>query len=535
MLPVLLMEPGSSSKRRRYSNILIEPRRRPHLSMDTIKERLKEVRDYSLAHLEALVDELTASLAACPEVEVTVARDAGQVVETIKRISDSTNIAINKSAVVAKELMPALVASGFDVIETYYGEFEPLEDRLGEYWQLPAMTFESLYESLEEPRDLTALRSGSIKKNGTRDLVGLLGVSAISSQEGAVLMLQHMGNISKVFEQARAIVLVASLDKVVKNLDDATFQTRCMASFGYEALAVELHGKTDRKVSIESLPFDNSPGQVAGKIHLILLDNGGRQILNSRYRELLACISCRACNNHCPPHLCDTPLTPNELLIDFKMDLLALDPAFLRSGGESQTFPKSANRELTRQAATPEHVWDCTTCRACHQVCPVSLELVEPVIDLRRDLVMERGVVPRTAERALRSIEDRGHPWRGTTLTRTQWAQGLGIETLAEDKNVDLLYWVGCTSALEDRSIRIAQAMARLFKLAGIRVGILGAEESCCGEPARRLGNEYLFRKVARKNIQLMKSYNVRRIATACPHCYTTLKNEYPKLGGSLR
>jgi Fe-S oxidoreductase len=158
---------------------------------------------------------------------------------------------------------------------------------------------------------------------------------------------------------------------------------------------------------------------------------------------------------------------------------------------------------------------------------------IDKIVDLRRNLVMEQSSLPETAEGALRSIEDRGHPWRGTTLSRTDWAEGLDIKVLADDSDVDILFWVGCTEALEERSTKVAQSVARLLKAAGINFGILGTEESCCGEPARRLGNEYLFQMQAEKNIEILKNYGVKRIVTACPHGYNILKNEYPQFGGN--
>jgi Fe-S oxidoreductase len=156
------------------------------------------------------------------------------------------------------------------------------------------------------------------------------------------------------------------------------------------------------------------------------------------------------------------------------------------------------------------------------------------VIDMRRSLVMEQVSIPETAEVALRSIEDRGHPWRGTTATRTDWAEGLNVKILAENSDIDILYWVGCTEALEERSTKVAKSLAKILKLAGVNFGILGAEESCCGEPARRLGNEYLFQMQAQKTIEMLKGYKVKRIVTACPHCYNTIKNEFPQFGGEF-
>ncbi|MDD5702202.1 MAG: (Fe-S)-binding protein, partial [Dehalococcoidales bacterium] len=179
-------------------------------------------------------------------------------------------------------------------------------------------------------------------------------------------------------------------------------------------------------------------------------------------------------------------------------------------------------------------IWNCTTCFACQEVCPVWAEPMFKIGEMRRNLVLEQASIPETAEGALRSIEDRGHPWRGTLLTRTSWFEGLGIQTLAENSDIDVLYWVGCTEALEDRSLRVAQATAKLLKTAGIKFGVLGDEESCCGDPARRLGNEYLYQMQATKNIEVLKSYNIKKIVTGCPHCYNTLKNEYPQFGGDF-
>jgi Fe-S oxidoreductase len=138
------------------------------------------------------------------------------------------------------------------------------------------------------------------------------------------------------------------------------------------------------------------------------------------------------------------------------------------------------------------------------------------------------------ARDSLKNIRVRGNPWRGTTYARTDWAEGLNIRELSADSNVDVLFWVGCTGALEDRSLKVTQAVATLMKEAGISFGILGEEEMCCGDPARRLGAEHIFQMLASNNIQLLQSYNVKKIVTACPHCFNTLKNEYPQMGGQF-
>jgi Fe-S oxidoreductase len=245
--------------------------------------------------------------------------------------------------------------------------------------------------------------------------------------------------------------------------------------------------------------------------------------------DLYSCVIYGQCQEVCPATTSGKQLNPKRLIDDLKQHLLEVGPGLLK-----KKAPAKEGKALIGDVVTEEVIWACTTCRACQEVCPVSVEHVAKIIDLRRNLVMEQAKVPETAEGALRSIEDRGHPWRGTTLSRTDWAEGLGIKTIAEDSNVDFLFWVGCTEALEERSTRVAQAVTRLLKRTGIRFAILGAEESCCGEPARRLGNEYLFQLQAEKNIALFKNYEVKRIVTACPHCYNTIKNEYPQFGGEF-
>jgi len=250
--------------------------------------------------------------------------------------------------------------------------------------------------------------------------------------------------------------------------------------------------------------------------------------------DLYACAVCGRCHAVCPAHLTGKPLSPRELILNLKEHLLEVGPGLLKARGKAEASATNPGKALIGEVVTEDEIWACTTCRACQEVCPVCNEHIDKIIDLRRNLVLEEACIPETVESALRSIEDRGHPWRGTTLTRTDWAEGLDIKTLAEDSDVDILYWVGCTEALEERSKKVAQATAKLLKQAGVKFGILGAEESCCGEPARRLGNEYIFQMQAEKNIELFKRYKVRKIVTACPHCYHTIKNEYPQFGGEF-
>ena len=396
------------------------------------------------------------------------------------------------------------------------------------------MIFESRFQSFERPIDLTALRSNSIQKNGSKDFIGLLGVNAITAEEGTVLMLQHMHNISKVFEQAKELIFVAGLDKVVKSLDDAIFQTKCMAIFGSEALPLTLRSRTKQESSIDEMPFEIPLKQIPSKIHLILLDNERTSLLQSQFKDFFLCIDCGSCNVSCPANLSGKPLSPKDLISNFKKYLPQVGPELLE--GNAEAFPALAGEVPSGGTITEDEIWACTTCRACQAVCPVQLEPIDAIVGLRRNLVMISTSNPtsKSVRNPLRNIEVRGHPWTGITLAREDWTEGLDIKTLAEESDVDILYWVGCTEALDYRSMKIAQAMGRLMKRAGVNFGILGAEESCCGDPARRLGNEYLFQLQAQKNIEILQSYKVKKIVTACPHCYHTIKNEYPQFGGEF-
>ncbi|MEJ2738403.1 MAG: heterodisulfide reductase-related iron-sulfur binding cluster [Dehalococcoidia bacterium] len=534
MLPVMVLEPVSYSKRRHYADILREPAVWLQPDLTAIKQRLEEMRSDTLDSLDTLVAQLKDYLTACSGVDMTFATDSAQAINRILEISGNSPIATNKSAVITRELMRLLTSSGSHIIESYYDEFRPLQSKSGEHLQFPPMPFESRFQSFSKPADLIARRLSSIQKNGTKNLVGLLGVNAVSAEDGSVVVLQHMSNISKIFEQAREIILVVGLDKIVRNLDDALFQAKCMAVFGSESLSLSLYGKMRHESSIDGLPFSIPAKQYQSSIHLILLDNGRSYMLNSRYKKLLACIDCRACNGVCPAYISDKPLTPSELPLTFRNDLLKTGIDISNTHGDIEIHPVDIDMPLTDTEENNGEIWDCTTCGNCNEICPASIAHVDTIHILRMSMVMEKGDMPDTVGRALKSIEDRGHPWRGTTLTRTDWAQGLDIKTAAEDSSFDILYWVGCTQALEERSMNIARAMGKLFALAGIKAAYPGVEESCCGEPARRMGNEYLFRVQVKKNIELMKRYNVRKVVTACPHCYYTMKNDYPLYGGDF-
>ena len=252
------------------------------------------------------------------------------------------------------------------------------------------------------------------------------------------------------------------------------------------------------------------------------------------WKQLLdgyACTQCGRCQDSCPAYLSGKPLNPKELIQELKKHLLEVGPALLK---DKEGKAENPGHSLIGDIITEDVLWSCVTCRACQEECPVLNEHIDKIIDMRRHLVLEQARMPDTAQTVLSYIRDRRHSCPGTTASRVDWTEGLDVKVLSAGEEADLLYWVGCAGALEDRNMKVSAAFAKLLKAPGVSFAILGPEEGCCGEPARRMGDEYTFQLRAQQNIELLKSHNVKRIVTACPHCYNTIKNEYPQFGGEF-
>ncbi len=227
-----------------------------------------------------------------------------------------------------------------------------------------------------------------------------------------------------------------------------------------------------------------------------------------------ACTYCKRCQDRCPAFATDKPLSPMKIIN--QLQEIAFD---------------TPDAPLIGVVGKDE-LWSCTTCRACQEICPAAIEHVPKFIDMRRNLVLMEGEFPgEEVATAIDNTEVNGNPLGMTFASRGDWAEELGVKPLAEDAEVDLLYFVGCYASFDKRNIRIAKSFVRLCQAAGLKVGILGKEEKCCGEPMRKLGNEYLYQSLATENIERIKGYEVKRIVTACPHCFNTLAKDYADLG----
>ena len=234
--------------------------------------------------------------------------------------------------------------------------------------------------------------------------------------------------------------------------------------------------------------------------------------------DLDACTECGRCEDICPVTIAGQEFSPRNVIL----------------GLRSMLDRDQTGAPVIETAFDEKTVWYCRTCRACMEECPVFIEIVPKFIELRRFQVMENAEFPDTLQDAMRSLESRGHPYRGTMSSRTDWCRGMGITEVGDTAEVDVLYWVGCTTALNEDVMESGRSLAMLLKDAGIRFGILGENESCCGEPARRIGNEYMYEMTARQNIEQLKTIRHDMIVTNCPHCYNVLKFEYRQFGADL-
>ncbi len=248
----------------------------------------------------------------------------------------------------------------------------------------------------------------------------------------------------------------------------------------------------------------------------------------SQLLDFDACTECGRCQVVCPAHMAGTPLNPKRLILDLRDHMTDQAGVLLANRNGHQVD----GLDMVGDIITQETLWSCTTCRACVHECPVLIEHVDAIVDMRRYLTLTMGDIPGTGALGLQNLNRAGNPWGQPPTARSEWAQGLDVPLMADRGEVEVLWWVGCAGSYDERSQKISKALVKIFKAAGVDYAILGQEETCNGDPARRLGDEYTFQVMAQQNIETLKQYQFKRIVTACPHCFSTLSNEYPDFGG---
>ena len=266
--------------------------------------------------------------------------------------------------------------------------------------------------------------------------------------------------------------------------------------------------------------------------------------------DLYTCTECGRCKEVCPTYTTDKPLNLHEFNDKLKFELFdnadnlikrAKLSATIKQDGDSEQIDKikaqmaelNSKKQLIGEVIAEDTLWACTTCRACEEVCPVTIEHVPRIIAMRQGQFLMAEAYPKELNPALKGLEYNGNPWGIGYDKRADWAKGLDVKTMADDSDVDYLLWVGCAGSFDDRSKKVSTSLVKILQKAGISFAILGVEEKCTGDFARRVGNEMLFQMMAQENIETLNNYKVKKIIAACPHCLNTLKHEYPQMGGN--
>jgi len=260
---------------------------------------------------------------------------------------------------------------------------------------------------------------------------------------------------------------------------------------------------------------------------------GVTEIKEFTWKQLLdleACTRCGRCQDHCPAHLSEKPLNPKKVIQDLRTHLLTQGGTLIPVDRPQESEPLPLVGEIVPE----DTLWSCTACLNCYEQCPVFISCFDKIIDMRRSKVLMESQFPNELKEVFRAMERKSNPWGVEKSQRADWSQPLGVKTLAENPEVEWLYFPGCFKGFDDRNKKVAVAMVKILQRTGVSFGILGPEEGCCGDPARRIGNEYLFYMLVEKNLETFERYKVKRILTTCPHCYNALKNEYPQFGGKF-
>lgn len=295
--------------------------------------------------------------------------------------------------------------------------------------------------------------------------------------------------------------------------------------------------------------------------------------------DFYTCTECGRCSDNCPAHKSGKILSPKQLTLDLRDHLYARETEFLNRPGGPKGVIEDAHKpegehpegeaqaegheggdhghdkpqpenpvpvpevvskpiDLVGEVIHPDVLWACTTCRACEEQCPVMISYVDKIVSMRRHLVMVKGEFPAELGNPFQAMEVNGNPWNLARIDRGNWAEGLDVPMMSDNPKAEVLYWVGCAASYDDRAKKIARATATLLKAAGVDFAILGSEETCTGDPARRAGNEYLFAQLAEQNATTLNGYKeqggIKKILTTCPHCMNSLKNEYPDFGAKF-
>ncbi len=363
-LPIWIIEPAQTEKRDLAALKLVKGGQKAAdvtstITIEGLEQQLKTIRRYARDNIYSLADELKMTIdSVFPDIKVKSAVDNVDAVRYLTEISDGTDtISINNSSIVTQELMPGLTNSGFTVINSYLDEFDMKENEVHDYWDLPRLLEKDLTGTFDVTQKMTGLPDFD-----TRNYMTVLGVNAISAEDGTVFFLEHFSNIIKDLREAGKVILVVGLDKIVKTRHEAAFQTQCMGIFGMESIILSIGSKMRDRPAIDKLSLLQANKE--RELHLIILDNGRTGLLDGKFSDLFLCIGCRACNKHCPVHHSLTNVdyiwTPRNYLNQFL-------------------------HGISRSIDT------CLHCEACRMECPLDIDLPSLMWEAKIDYISKHG------------------------------------------------------------------------------------------------------------------------------------------------
>jgi Fe-S oxidoreductase/nitrate reductase gamma subunit len=268
---------------------------------------------------------------------------------------------------------------------------------------------------------------------------------------------------------------------------------------------------------------------------------GKSRVENFSWKSLMdvdACVNCGRCESVCPASISGVPLSPRKLIQDMKGQLSAVGPGLLAGGVDAaEADPRGpilfgdGGEGEPMPAILEEELWGCRTCGACQRECPMYIEHIPKIVDMRRHLVMTESKMGEDAQAFLKNMDDRMHPFVGASRDREEWFEDLDVKVYGRGDRADYLFWVGCAGSMVDRNIEVSRAMVKVLNAAGVDFALLGGEEVCTGDPARRVGGELTYQMCAKENIETFERYDIQKVIVTCPHCFNTLANEYPDYG----
>jgi len=523
--PIQIVEPSAKERRREFSQVLLGKSAGPDLQ--AVKARLKEIREHSVHEQASLLREFERNIKAYERVNLLSAYNAREASGYIEDIAGGTkHVVVNRSSVVINELRPGLERLGFRIVEPYFAESDHFENRIQDYWDLPNLLIKGLAGNFETSTKAAHLSLTSDQATMAKDCVAVLGVNAASAEDGSLFFLQHFSNISKSLEQASKIVLVVGLDKLVKDKEDAVFQTKCMGIFGLESMLLNLRPGQAEGDAIDNLP--DSPQPVNREIHVILLDNGRSRLLGSHFEELLLCIGCKACIKQCPISRSMTRngavWSPKDYLFKFLL-------------GEEQSMDT------------------CLYCEACRVECPVDIDIprliwtaqAERGRSLRERLLGNPELLARLGSLAVPISNTVLNVDPGKTIikgalgldrkrqvprfhrqTFKKWFVPRSAGNRKTGSRRKVAYFAGCfTNYYEPQ---VARALVHVLERNGLEVIV--PDQKCCGMPMIANKNVSGARANAEYNIRSLAALAAKGydIVATCPSCSLMVKREYPHL-----